>query len=369
MSTMESAITKALGADATTDTGTQVEGEQSAQQPHASGSPVAVVQGLEPIAVIKAPEPATAVKAVEPVAPEQAPEPLRRHINGPQRIGAVLIVAACVAGAAWYVPRIVAADGRSFTGTVSSNGVTNLNFATSGLVGKISVQLGQVVRPGQVLATEISQSTTASISADRAAIAAAQATLAGLRAAPATATTQASIAAADAQLAKGEAQLAADRVKLSEAQIVAPSAGTVIAIAGQTGETVTSAGIRTYSSQSQTSGSQSPPFSLLPEGPVASLKSNASGSALPMIALRTSTSWEVTVLVPENATSSIRDGQKVTISVPAVGLRGLSGSIQQISPTPVTTSAGTAYEAVVSVNGHQRVAPLSGMTADVQLSS
>jgi hypothetical protein len=143
----------------------------------------------------------------------------------------------------------------------------------------------------------------------------------------------------------------------------------VIAIAGQTGETVTSAGIRTYSSQSQTSGSQSPPFSLLPEGPVASLKSNASGSALPMIALRTSTSWEVTVLVPENATSSIRDGQKVTISVPAVGLKGLSGSIQQISPTPVTTSAGTAYEAVVSVNGHQRVTPLSGMTADVQLSS
>jgi multidrug efflux pump subunit AcrA (membrane-fusion protein) len=332
--------TTGTGADTTTGTGIQGDAEQQARP---SGSPVT---GLQP------------------------PETMRRHVIVPQVLGAVLIVAACVAGAMWYVPRVIAADGRLYTGTVSSTGVTNLNFAGSGLVGKVSVQLGQVVKTGMVLATETSPSTTASVSADRASIAAAQATLAELKASPVISTTQASIAAAAAQLAKGQAQLAADQVKLSETQIIAPSGGTVVAINGQTGETVTSAGIRSYSSsQSQTGNAQSPPFSLLPEGPAASLKTSASASALPMIALRTSTSWQVTVLVPESTISAVRPGQKVTIAVPAAGLKGIGGYIQQLSPTPVSTSAGTAYQVVVSIRGHQRTTPLSGMTADVQLSS
>ena len=342
MSTMQSAATEEVGADATTDTGIQGDAEQQDQQLQPSGP---LVEG------------------------SLSPEPPRRYITGPQVLGAVLIVAVCLASAIWYVPRIITADGRSFTGTVSSNGVTNLNFASPGLVGKISVQLGQVVKTGLVLATETSPSTTASVSADRASIAAAQATLAELKASLVTPTTQASIAAADAQLAKGQAQLAADQVKLSETQIVAPSAGTVLAISGQPGETVTSAGIRSYSSSQSQTGSQSPPFSLLPEGPAASLKISASASALPMIALRTSTSWEVTVLVPESTISAVRPGQKVTIAVPAVGLKGIGGYVQQLSPTPVSTSAGTAYQVVVSIRGHQRTTPLSGMTADVQLSS
>ena len=156
-----------------------------------------------------------------------------RPVTTPQIIGGILIVVIAAAAAVWYVPRIVRADGRSFTGTVSSSGVTNLNFASSGLVGKVPVQLGQAVRAGQVLATETSLSTTAAISADRAAIAADNAGLAESK----VSGTLASIAAAGAQLAKDQAQLASDRVKLAETQIVAPSAGTVIAIDGQTGET------------------------------------------------------------------------------------------------------------------------------------
>ncbi len=270
-----------------------------------------------------------------------------------------------VAVAVWYVPRIVRSDARSFTGTVSSSGVTNLNFANSGLVGKVAIQLGQAVRAGQVLATETSPSTTAAISADRASIAADQASLAELK----VSGTQASIAAAGAQLAQDQAQLASDKVKLAETQIIAPSAGTVIAINGQAGETVTAAGIRSYASQSQTSGSQSPPFSLLPEGPAANVKSSSSQSALPMIALRTSSSWQVTVLVPESGIQQVHAGQQVTVAVPAIGLSGVRGTIQQVSPTPVSTSIGTAYQAIVRITGHQRVTPLGGMTANVQLAS
>jgi hypothetical protein len=47
----------------------------------------------------------------------------------------------------------------------------------------------------------------------------------------------------------------------------------------------------------------------------------------------------------------------------------LHGYIQQLSPTPVNTSSGVAYQVLVNVRGHQRVTPLSGMTADVQLGS
>jgi multidrug efflux pump subunit AcrA (membrane-fusion protein) len=295
----------------------------------------------------------------------EADEPRRRPVTAPQVAGGILILAIVVAAAIWYVPRIVRSDARSFTGTVSSSGVTNLNFANSGLVGKVAIQLGQAVKAGQVLATETSPSTTAAISADRASITADKASLAELK----VSGTQASIAAAGAQLAQDQAQLASDKVKLAETQIIAPSAGTVIAINGQTGETVTAAGIRSYASQSQTAGTQSPPFSLLPEGPAANVKSSSSQSALPMIALRTSSSWQVTVLVPESGIHQVHASQEVTVAVPAIGLSGVRGTIQQVSPTPVSTSTGTAYQAIVRISGHQRVTPLGGMTANVQLAS
>ena len=195
-----------------------------------------------------------------------------RTVSTLQLSGGLAIVAVTVLAVLWYVPGIIRSDSHSFTGTVVSNGITNLNFASSGLVGRIQVHLGQAVKTGQVLATDTSSSTTKSLSADRASIAASQATLAALRAEPVTPTTSASIAAANAQLAKGEAQLSADKVTLSEAQIVAPTGGTVIAINAQPGETVTSAGVWSYSAVPQAANSQTPPFSLLPEGPTTTLK-------------------------------------------------------------------------------------------------
>jgi multidrug efflux pump subunit AcrA (membrane-fusion protein) len=335
--------------------------------PAAPAAPTAPAAPAAPAGLPAADAPAVreAPAATEVTAEADAEETRRRPVTTPQIVGGILIAAIMVIAAVWYVPRIVRSDARSFTGTVSSSGVTNLNFANSGLVGKVAVQLGQAVKAGQVLATETSPSTIAAISADRASIAAGQASLAELKASG----TQASIAAAGAQLAQDQAQLASDKVKLAETQIIAPSAGTVIAISGQTGETVTAAGIRSYASQSQASGSQSPPFSLLPEGPAANVKSSSSQSALPMIALRTSSSWQVTVLVPESGIQQVRAGQQVTVAVPAVGLSGVRGTIQQVSPTPVSTSIGTAYQAIVRISGHQRVTPLGGMTANVQLAS
>jgi multidrug resistance efflux pump len=153
-----------------------------------------------------------------------------------------------------------------------------------------------------------------------------------------------------------------------QTQIVAPASGDVVAVNGQPGEAVTSAGVRSYSAPPPASGQQ-PSFSLLPEGPVPSMKSNSSASAQPLISLRTSADWQVKMLLPESSISAIRPGLDVTVSVPAAGLNGIHGYVQELLPTPVTTSSGVAYQAVVHVLGQQRTVPLSGMTANVQLGS
>jgi multidrug efflux pump subunit AcrA (membrane-fusion protein) len=293
----------------------------------------------------------------------------KRPITGPQRVGAILLTAVMVVGVAWYVPKVIASDTHSFTGTVTTTGISDLNFASAGRVGAVFIHQGQTVKAGQILASETSPRTIAVLNADRAAITADTAALRQAQASPAPAgqTKQAAIASAKANLAKAGAQLASDRVRRVETEIVAPSGGTVLAINGQVGETVSAGGIHNYSSQSPQAASQQPAFSLIPLGPRSSVTGKTTSSALPMIALRTSGGWLVDILVPQADIASIHTGQRATISVPAVRLSNVPGYIQGLSPSPINTSTGVAYQVAISVSGHQRATPFSGMTADVQL--
>ena len=288
----------------------------------------------------------------------------RRFVGSAQRLGGILLAAASVVGVALYVPSILAADSRSFTGVVSSSGIASLNFAASGRVGSVRVHLGQAVRQGELLATETGAARTAAVRADRAAITADKANLAALQADGSAA---ASITAAQAQLAKDRARRAADRMKLVATQIVAPRSGSVVAIFGQPGETVSPAGLRSSAAHAQASPGQQPRFSLLPSGPMASLR--AAGMALPVIALRTGGGWQVRLLIPQTDTSAVKVGGNVTISVPAAQLTGIKGTITELSPRPVASSGSASHEAVVQVLGRTRITPLSGMTANVELSS
>ncbi len=293
----------------------------------------------------------------------------RQHITGPQRTAALLLTLTCLAVAAWYVPRVVTEDGRSLTGTVTSNGVIYLNFAAPGQLAKVLVHTGQSVSSGQVLATEAVPGPTAVSAADRAAIAADKARLADLLAAPAQ-TTPAGISEARAQLARDQAQLATEAAAVASTRIVAPARGTVIAVNGLPGDTADSAGVRNYPALSPAPPiTQQPLFSLLPEGPQASFRAAGSGMALPVVALRTVPSWQVIVLVPENSALAARPGQAVTISVPAAHLNAVPGRIGELLTTPVTTGQGIAYQAVVDVLSRGTQPPLSGMTADVELGS
>jgi membrane fusion protein, macrolide-specific efflux system len=292
----------------------------------------------------------------------------RRHITRSQRIGAALIAGACVFAAAWYVPRIVSADDHSLAGAVTSSGIVYLNFSNSGQLASVRTHIGQKVRKGQLLATEAAPAQAAELSADRAVIAADKTELAAVLGAGQAA----AIATARAQLARDQAALAIDRANAAGTRIVAPAAGTVVAVNGQPGETADAEGVRDYAAeQAGTPITQQPLFSLLPEGPQSSVAANGSStaSALPVIALRVSNSWQVSVLVPESSVSEIKTGQVVKIDVPDASISAIPGRVQAVLDTPVATSQGTSYQAVVTVLDHQQYPPPTGMAANVQLGS
>jgi multidrug resistance efflux pump len=297
----------------------------------------------------------------------QDAEPARRHITRPQRIAVALIAAACLFGAAWYVPRIAAADGRSLSGTVTSDGVVYLNFSSSGQLAAIDARVGQQVSKGKLLATEAAPAVAAVLAADRAAITADKSEVAVALSGGNTTT----INTARAQLARDKGELAMNRADAAGTRIVAPTAGTVIAVNGEPGETADAEGIRDYSSELPgTSLTQQPLFSLFPEGPQSSAVGGAgSAASLPIVALRTSDIWQVTVLVPESSVTDVKVGQDVTIDVPAANVSAVPGRVEELLTTPVATPQGTGYQAVVTVLDRQRETPPSGMAADVQLGS
>lgn len=300
--------------------------------------------------------------------PPPDPRQSRRHITRLQRTGAALIAGACVLGAAWYIPYMIAVDGSSLTGTVTSDGLIYLTFASSGQLAKVSVQIGQQVRQGQLLATEAAPAAVAIVAADRATITSDQAQLtAALAAGQAT-----GIAAARARLADDRAQLAIDHAKVVGTRIVAPAAGTVVAVNGQPGEIAGAQGIRDYSSLSApTPVTLQPLFSLLPEGPQSAVQTSgpAAARALPVVALRTSSAWQVIALIPESSVMAVKPGQAVTIDVPAARIAAIPGRIEQLLAPPITTSQGMAYQAIVTVLGHHATPPPSGLAANVHLDS
>jgi multidrug resistance efflux pump len=345
------------------------------QRPYPAPAPYSPPSGARQVSRRSpAPAPVSLQPAIRARGQQRGQVWIRRRWTWPQRIGGLLIAGACVAGVAWYVPRVVSDDRQLLTGTVTSSGVITLNFAVSGEIGKVDVHLNQPVRKGQLLAAEYAPNVDSVVAADKAAIAAEKAKMAELRAAeaadPAAAPgDNAQLSAENAQLALDEAQLATDDAKAAATEIVAPSSGIVIAANGAPGQTVTSSGLRTYVTDSQQApAALGQPFSLLPEGPQSVHRTSASQSALPVIALRISASWQVVALIPEDSISRIKSGQGVIISVPAASIT-VGGRITEVLSTPTSTPGGVFYEAVVTITGHPTSLPLNGMTADIRLSS
>jgi multidrug efflux pump subunit AcrA (membrane-fusion protein) len=289
----------------------------------------------------------------------------------PQRAGGVLIAAAVVVSALWYIPSVMDDNRQLLTGTVASSGVITLNFSGAGEIAELDAKLNAPVRKGQILAKEYAPDASTLVAADKAAITADEAKIAQVKEAEAVnpanaAVDNAQLSAANAQLALDQAQMATDRMKIVTTEILAPSSGVIVAANGQVGQTVTTSGIRDYATDSQRqSAAEGPAFSLLPEGPQTVHRVNASASAVPVFALRTSINWQVIVLIPESSVARVRAGLQVMISVPADHIIGVPGQISDVLPSPAPTSAGVFYQAVVNVAGHSATVPMNGMTADV----
>jgi multidrug efflux pump subunit AcrA (membrane-fusion protein) len=300
----------------------------------------------------------------EPAAGSQR---LRLRHSWQQVAGGLILAVACVVAAAWYVPRVLTSDSRLLTGSVVSSGVVTLNFTSAGEINRIGVRAGQRVRKGQVLASEYAPAVSSVLSADDAAIIADKTQLTEMRLRTSGATPS-EVSAAGAHLKLDQAQLATDKVRLASSRIVAPASGVVIAANGQVGEAVTPSGIRDYASTTaHPQQAQRPLFSLLPEGPQSGGHVSASASSLPVVALRTSSSWQVAALVSEDDVSNLSPGERVTISVPAAQITGVPGRISEVLSDPVSTSQGDEYQALVTVVGHVARLPLAGMAVDVRL--
>lgn len=275
----------------------------------------------------------------------------RRVSIGPKRVAGIAVAAASVVGVAVLAPSILtAAENETLTGVVTQSSLDSLNFAAVGRVGRVRVRLGQVVRKGQLLAREITPAGALSaLRTDRAAIVADKTDLAALIAAGAPA---ASVTAARAQLAADQAQRAADQAAMV---IRAPMAGTVVAVFGRAGDPVTAAGLP--------SPGQQPAATQLSALTLASLRGG--GRELPVIALRTSSQLQVRLLIPAESPAALKVGSAVTLSVPAAGLTRVTGLISELAPA----SAGGGDVAVVQVRGAIPATALTGMRADVHVSS
>jgi biotin carboxyl carrier protein len=299
-----------------------------------------------------------AVADLEPPVPRPRGRPYpggrrtRRVSLGPKGVAGIAVAAASVVGVAALAPSILtAAKNETLTGVVTQSSLESLNFAAAGRVGRVRVRLGQVVRKGQLLAREITPAGALSaLRTDRAAIVADKTDLAALIAAGAP---TASVTAAQAQLAADRAQRAADQAAMV---IRAPMAGTVVAVFGQAGDSVSAAGL---------AGPGQQPATQLSALTLASLRGG--GRELPMIALRTSSQLQVRLLIPAESPAALKVGSAVTLSVPAAGLTRLTGVIIELAGRP--SSAGGGDVAVVQVRGTIPATALTGMQADVHLSS
>ena len=53
--------------------------------------------------------------------------------------------------------------------------------------------------------------------------------------------------------------------------------------------------------------------------------------------------------------------------MPTARITNLAGQVQQLIPTPVSTTQGLFYQAVITVTGRATAVPMNGMAADIRL--
>ncbi len=250
----------------------------------------------------------------------------------------------------------------SASGTVVSPRTVDANFTTGGTVTDIDVAVGERVRKGQVLAHVDAASSQIDLQTANAGVSSAEAGLvsaeAGLTSAEANLADLKKTDATDAQLAEARAQITSARASIQQAQasivsaraqveqaqeavdgteLVAPVGGTVLSISGSVGDTVSSGGTSSSSSDSSSS-------SFIKIGDLRHL--------------------EVQAYFSETDTAQLKIGQRVTVTLNALGSTKASGTVTAIDETSTTVNQVVDYGVTIELR-HQPKGIRVGQTANV----
>jgi HlyD family secretion protein len=226
------------------------------------------------------------------------------------------------------------------TGPLQSPATYNLVAATSGIIEKIDVKVGQKVTRGQVLAELNKTALQDAVNQAQAAVNADQDALYNTEVSTGWVVTPA-VTQAEDTLKIAQAQLAAARHNLDNATLRAPHAGVVTAINGTVGGT---------------------PGTPLNAG------SGASGGNY-FIQIVDLSSLQIVANVNESDTANLKVGDPVLFTVDAYGDRQFKGVVDAISPDGVASSNVVSYPVIIDVDTQsvQGANLLPGMTAAVTI--
>lgn len=227
------------------------------------------------------------------------------------------------------------------TGPLQSPATYNLVAATTGIIAKIDVKVGQKVTQGQVLAELDKTALQDAVNQAQATVNADQDTLYNTEVSTGWVVTPAVNQAQDT-LKIAQAQLAAAQHGLDSATLRAPHAGVVTAINGTVGGT--------------------------PGTPV-DASSGTSGSNY-FIQIVDLSALQVVANVNESDIANLKLGDPVHFTVDAYGDRQFAGTVESISSNGVTNSNVVAYPVVINVDiqSAQGTHLLPGMTAAITIS-
>jgi macrolide-specific efflux system membrane fusion protein len=241
----------------------------------------------------------------------------------------------------------------SATGTIEPAQAANLSFGVSGQVTAVPAAVGELVQPGQTLATVDAASLPSQLAQAHAAVASGLAKVAADRTAGAS---DAQVNADNAALASANAQLAVAQQNLSKATLTAPFAGTVAAVTLTVGEQVSGA--------SSAGSGASPAGSSGGSGSGGSAGAGGSGgSAAPSVAAASTTaisnaqvvvistgSYVVNAGVDDTQVGQLKSGEQAVI-VPTGVTSQIFGTVASVGMVGSQSSGVATYPVTIDVTG------------------
>lgn len=288
-------------------------------------------------------------------------------------VTAVVVALAAVAAVPLSLRAVAAASSNTFAGELGPTSQVSLDFVYTAPLASILVRPGQLVRRGQVVATQVAAPEALAVSndlsilgADRAELVGLQHTLAGIGgpvSSPGVAL-ESQIGTLQSQIARDLANLATDRERESADTLTSPVSGLVVGTAGAPGDLAGSTGVRLYQAVGADVGSSSS-IQLFPASAGAASSSAGGQGYAPVVTIDEWPRLQVTARVSEGAIGSIYLGERARFRLNSLGGLDLVCEVDHIVPGALSTSGSISYDVVLRVRSKLTKRALPGMTGSV----